>query len=204
MAVSPGRIPGLISLDPLLVVLDLDETLVHSPHAALTDPPAFALGTYSVYVRPFLKVFLQEVFSKYLVAIWTAAGCEFAEGVVANIVAPESPLQFLWSAECCTQRFDRETREHFTVKKLRKIRKKGYDLARVLVIDDSPEKHMLNYGNLVQVVPFTGDSTDAELLRLLPYLEWINTEANVRAIDKRNWRDHVRGCPTHAPRRTDP
>ena len=183
-------------MDPLLVVLDLDETLVHAPDVPLSESPAFRVGPHTVYLRPHLAQFLSELLSRYRVAVWTASGQDYALGVLARILPQDASLAFFWTAERCTRRFDHETRQHFTVKKLRKVAQQGFDLARVLMIDDSPEKHRLNYGNLIRVTPFIGDPADAELLDLLAYLASLDAEPNVRAVEKRNWREELRRRPT--------
>jgi carboxy-terminal domain RNA polymerase II polypeptide A small phosphatase len=56
------------------------------------------------------------------------------------------------------------------------------------MVDDSPEKHTRNYGNLVRVAPFTGDPADTELASLARYLRQLATQPNVRCIEKRGWR----------------
>ena len=76
-------------------------------------------------------------------------------------------------------------------KPLHTLKSRGYDLTRVLVVDDSPEKHTRNYGNLVQVTPFLGRQDDSQLPRLAPYLRQLSTEPNVRCIEKRRWRTKV-------------
>lgn len=62
----------------------------------------------------------------------------------------------------------------------------GYDLARVVVIEDSPEKHGRNHGNLIRVTPFEGVPDD-ELAMLPDYLDWLTGQPNVRSVDKRGW-----------------
>jgi RNA polymerase II subunit A small phosphatase-like protein len=61
-------------------------------------------------------------------------------------------------------------------------------LEHVIAVDDSPEKHRANYGNLIRVSEFTGDANDAELPRLWQYLQLLAVEPNVRRIEKRDWR----------------
>lgn len=56
------------------------------------------------------------------------------------------------------------------------------------MVDDSPEKHTRNYGNLIRVKPFEGDPSDDELVHLEKYLEFLSKEADVRHIEKRGWR----------------
>lgn len=85
-------------------------------------------------------------------------------------------------------RYDPETRDRYFVKDLKKVRARGYALEHVLVVDDTPQKHQRNYGNLVAVRPFEGDPADDELVHLGPYLETLAGVDNVRTIEKRGWR----------------
>jgi len=59
------------------------------------------------------------------------------------------------------------------------------------VVDDSARKHERNYGNLVTVRPFEGDPADDELVHLERYLLALADVPNVRAIEKRGWRNRV-------------
>lgn len=83
------------------------------------------------------------------------------------------------------------------MKVLRKVRRRGYDLERVLFVDDSPEKHVLNYGNLIHVPPFEGDLQDDELRPLLAYIDGLAAVPNLRKVEKRYWR--VAAQPVAAP-----
>ena len=55
------------------------------------------------------------------------------------------------------------------------------------MVDDSPEKHRGNYGNLVRVAPYFGAVEDDELPRLAAYLEAIADVADYRRLEKRFW-----------------
>jgi RNA polymerase II subunit A small phosphatase-like protein len=67
------------------------------------------------------------------------------------------------------------------------LRKRGYDLNKVLIVDDIVETAVNNYGNLIQIKTFTDDTDDTELLKLISYLEKIKNEPNYRRIEKRGW-----------------
>jgi len=175
-------------MEPLLVILDLDETLVYATEAELDRAPDFRAVDYAVYKRPHLDEFLAGVFEIGRVAVWTSSGRGYAAEVIEQLFGSPSRLEFFWCAERCTYRFDHETRGRYTVKKLHKVRRRGYDLARVVVVDDTPEKHILNYGNLIAVDSFEGRATDAELPHLLRYIRALEREPNVRAVEKRTWR----------------
>ena len=58
---------------------------------------------------------------------------------------------------------------------------------KVLIVDDKSETAVNNYGNLIQIKPFTDDLNDTELLKLISYLETIKDESNYRRIEKRGW-----------------
>ncbi len=68
---------------------------------------------------------------------------------------------------------------------------KGFDLRRVLIIDDSPEKLQQNFGNHLQLRPFEGQPADRELLDVLPFLKSLKECDNFRKIEKRGWRSTV-------------
>ena len=84
-------------------------------------------------------------------------------------------------------RFFPESQEHEYVKDLRKVKRKGYDLGRTIMVDNSPRKLMRNHGNLVRIDDFVGDQNDRELKRLQNYLIDLAQVPNVRAVEKRDW-----------------
>lgn len=75
------------------------------------------------------------------------------------------------------------------LKCLRKLKDRGYSLESIIAVDDTPAKHARGYGNLVQVHEYTGGTDDDELHRLQAYLAWLAAVPNVRAIEKRGWRN---------------
>ncbi len=171
-----------------LLVLDLDETLVHATETSLEREPDFEVGPYSVYRRPGLDHFLDVMRRHFELAVWTSSTRLYAEPVVASIFAADIDLRFVWSRERCTMRFDPELHEYEWAKNLDKIKRKGCLLEQVLMVDDTPQKLARNYGNLVRVKPFYGDLADNELSLLSEYLPTLAEVPNVRTIEKRYWR----------------
>ena len=98
---------------------------------------------------------------------------------------------FVWASDRCTPTRNLELDSWSSAKHLSKLKRRGYDLRKVVVVDDSPEKHTKNYGNLVRVEPYFGDLDDRELKYLAAYLELLSREVNVRNVEKRNWRKHI-------------
>lgn len=171
-----------------LLILDIDETLVYSAESPLSRAEDFRVGPYLVYKRPHVDEFLRNASDWFDLAVWTSSGSGYAAATINRLIGDGDKLKFLWSAERCTLRLDPETREEVRVKDFKKLKRIGYSLDRVLIIDDSPEKHSRNYGNLIRVRPYVGDDSDSELRDLLPFLEWIRTHDDVRKIEKRTWR----------------
>lgn len=176
--------------DKNLLILDLDETLIYGTELALDREPDLLASGYFVYFRPGLVNFIRHVASLYRLAVWTSASRSYAHEICSAIFSGVD-LEFLWASERCTVQWDHETGTVCGAKRLRKVRKKGYPLERVIVVDDSPEKHLKNYGNLVRVLPFEGDINDRELDLLSPYLVTLASCTNVRKVEKRAWRKHV-------------
>ena len=170
-----------------LLILDLDETLVFGTEQQLARAPDFRVAHFHIYRRPHLLPFLDYCFADFEVAVWTSAGRAYASEVVAQLFG-QRELRFFWSAERCTQRTNFDTYNRYTVKDLRKVRKLGFQLEQVLMVDDSPEKLERHYGNHIQITPFEGDLSDAELPALADYLRGIRKQPNYRTIETRHWR----------------
>lgn len=175
--------------DRLALMLDLDETLVYASKVELDRAADFRAAGYHCYRRPHLQAFLDHVLARYDVGVWTSSGRIYAEAVCAQLFPPQA-LRFLWSSERCSLSRDWNTGGYLNRKRLHKLKAHGYRLERLLAIDDTPSKHAQNYGNLVRVSEYRGeDPHDDELLRLMPYIDALAGEANVRKVEKRRWRE---------------
>lgn len=170
-----------------LLVLDLDETLVHACEEPLDRPAEHRILDLHVYRRPEVEAFLDAVLERFEVGVWTASRPDYAAAVVSALVDP-ARLRFLFARDRCTNHFDLETRDHTWLKDIRKLRRFGFPPAKILVVDDSPEKLRRSYGNLVRVAPYEGRADDGELPLLLRYLDELGPTEDVRRIEKRWWR----------------
>ena len=171
-----------------LLILDLDETLIHASEVPLDQTPDFVIAPYMLYRRPGVAVFLERMARHYELAVWTSSSPAYARRVTDQLFDDPERLAFVWASDRCTPRRDLESDTWCQSKPLHKVGRRGYDLRRVLVVDDSPEKHTRNYGNLVRVRPFEGDPADDELPLLASYLEQLAREPDFRRIEKRWWR----------------
>jgi RNA polymerase II subunit A small phosphatase-like protein len=179
-----------------LIILDIDETLIHTESV----PDEFAdkydydfkfkgegKSLFYTKKRPFLDQFLDYVYANFDVAIWTAAGEDYAREILKNIRVLESSLKFFYTRDNCTIKLNYDYSDYYGIKNLNKLKKKGYNLDRVLIVDDKSETAVNNYSNLIQIKPFTDDVNDTELLKLISYLEIIKDEPKYRSIEKRGW-----------------
>jgi carboxy-terminal domain RNA polymerase II polypeptide A small phosphatase len=174
---------------PLLVVFDLDETLIHGTNAIAEELADFMSGPHRCRYRPHALDLVGECLDRYDVGVWTSAGEGHAANVVDAVFGSSANLRFVWSNSRCTKTRDCETDEIVWIKDLSKLKKLGHNLDRVVAIDDSPEKHARNFGNLLRVQPWTGDQDDTELLDVGRYLEWLDHQPSVRKVEKRGWRN---------------
>jgi carboxy-terminal domain RNA polymerase II polypeptide A small phosphatase len=192
-------------MERLHIILDVDETLIHASHAPIdTELFDFRVGQYYVYPRPHLTDFLTECAALGDVAIWSSASLDYVQQIVARIAPPSFQPTFIWGSEHCTQRRNLETDMLYWRKDIKKIHPSlGWSKNRIIAIDDSPEKWETSYGNYLRVKAFEGslvrvfegNQNDNELARLIPYLRYLATVPNIRAIEKRYWRQYINDLP---------
>ncbi len=188
-------------MDKALLILDLDETLIFASEEKLDYPADCTVFNYFVYLRPMLKSFLTAMQKSYQLAIWSSAGDNYVEEIVQKTILKEFKFEFIWGRSRATYRrnFERDElriygnhQDHYQyVKILKKVKKLGFSINRTLILDDTPHKSQMNYGNAIYPRPFEGSREDKELLYLTKYLEKIKDHPNYRRLEKRNWRDNI-------------
>ena len=176
----------------ILLILDIDETLIRASRHELDTKPDFILYEYYIYKRPYLDLFLRECSTYYDLAIWSSAGKHYVKGIVDKIMPDSIKLKHVWDISRCVYHRSRDVPEIALLKDLRKLKKKGHSLQKMLIIENSPGKVKRNYGNAIYVKDFIGDPEDNELLLLKEYLKTMHDKDNVRKIEKRNWRTDIK------------
>lgn len=184
----------------ILLVLDLDETLIHATETPLARAPDFTLFGYSLYRRPGLDAFLEQCAGRFDLAVWSSATDDYVAAIVSRIFSDPALLHFAWGRSRASLRrhigpddafyYVPSDHRHF-LKPLKKIVKRGWSLERMLIVDDTPQKCVRNYGNAIYVRPYEGDEDDDELRLLARYLATLADCSNVRTIEKRMWRREV-------------
>lgn len=191
----------------ILLILDLDETLIYATSKPLARPANFQVFDYHIYKRPHLDNFLKSCAQNFELAIWSSASNDYVESVVEKIIPKDIPLAFVWGRSRATLRrnmiveadayldADYYFNSHYHyIKRLSKVKKKGYRLEQMLIVDDTPHKSQCNYGNVIYPLPYGGDLNDNELFYLAQYLKTLAHVPNVRTIEKRGWRqDYIYG-----------
>lgn len=174
---------------PKLLVLDLDETLIYATKCQLDTTEDFRVNEYFVYKRPHLNSFLTNAAQHFNVGVWSSAGDEYVHKMVENLETEANLFKFIWGRSKCTTKKDHNYDSYYFEKKLTKLKKQGYPLEQIIIVDDSPEKAASNFGNAVYILPFTGAPDDKELLYLNKYLLTLKNAENLRSIEKRGWRN---------------
>ncbi|XP_058036099.1 CTD small phosphatase-like protein isoform X2 [Ahaetulla prasina] len=139
------------------VVIDLDETLVHS--------------SFKVYVlkRPHVDKFLQRMGDLFECVLFTASLAKYAD--------PVADLLDRWGV--FTARLFRESCVFHRGNYVKDLSRLGRDLSKVVIIDNSPASYIFHPENAVPVQSWFDDMTDTELLDLIPFFEGLSREEEV-------------------------
>lgn len=170
-----------------LLILDVDETLIHAATTRLDYAPDMVLAHYFVYFRPHVKRFLKDCGETFTLGVWSSATINYLTPIIRELWGDLPEPLFLWDRSRCTTRYDFHREEEYFVKDLRKVEANGRDLSRVLMVDDELRKVSFQYGNALCPRPFRGEVDDDELPRLFAYLQSIHAASDYRKIDKKDW-----------------
>ena len=77
---------------PPLLILDLDETLIHASATKVREEADFQVFHYFVYKRPGLATFLTTCTQHFKLAIWSSASDDYVQAVVKQILPPSITL----------------------------------------------------------------------------------------------------------------
>ncbi|TYI59541.1 hypothetical protein E1A91_D10G043400v1 [Gossypium mustelinum] len=165
---------------PITLVLDLDETLVHSTlepcdDADFTFTVFFNMKEHTVYVkqRPHLHKFLEKVAEMFEVVIFTASQSIYAEQLL-DILDPDRKL--------ISRRVYRESCIFSDGSYTKDLTVLGVDLAKVAIIDNSPQVYRLQVNNGIPIKSWFDDPSDCALISLLPFLETLVDIDDVRPV----------------------
>ncbi|KAJ5799216.1 uncharacterized protein N7518_001284 [Penicillium psychrosexuale] len=181
------------------LVLDLDETLIHSlakggrmssghmvevklsiPTTASLSPggPQTTLGPqhpilYYVHKRPHCDEFLRKVSKWYKLVIFTASVQEYADPVIDWLEQERKYFQGRLYRQHCTFRNGAYIKDLSSVEP---------DLSKVMILDNSPMSYIFHEDNAIPIEGWINDPTDNGLLHLIPMLEALQYVTDIRAL----------------------
>ncbi|KAJ3119780.1 hypothetical protein HK101_007124, partial [Irineochytrium annulatum] len=161
------------------LVLDLDETLVHSSFKAVPDadfviPVEIDNQIHNVYVlkRPGVDEFLRRLGPQFEVVVFTASLAKYADPV----------LDMLDKHRTVKHRLFREACLHHKGNYVKDLGQLGRDLKDVIILDNSPASYIFHPTNAIPITTWFNDPNDTELTDLVPFLEDLKMVDDVMTV----------------------
>ena len=171
------------------LVLDLDETLVHSvggmengeggepQHDFIIQIPQSNNSSHDVHVmvRPHVEEFLQRMSKRFELVIFTASISKYANPLL-NIVDKMGYVPFRLFREHCTL---------INTALVKDLNLLGRDAKDIIILDNNPTAYSLNHYNGFPIKSWFDDKNDDELLKICPILEFLSYVPDVREYIKK-------------------
>ncbi|BGP57158.1 hypothetical protein JCM8202_005405 [Rhodotorula sphaerocarpa] len=161
------------------LVLDLDETLVHSSfkmvhQADFVVPVEIENQFHNVYVikRPGVDAFLKAMGEIYEVVVFTASLSKYADPVLDHLDIHRVVKHRLFRESCYNNKGN-------YVKDLSQL---GRPIGDSIIIDNSPASYVFHPNNAVPISSWFNDPHDTELTDLIPFLADLATVEDVRSV----------------------
>jgi RNA polymerase II subunit A small phosphatase-like protein len=160
------------------LVLDLDETLVHSGFKCFNIPSDVVIKIemennlldIHVLVRPGVKEFLERMATKYEIVIFTASLSKYADPLL-DIIDKPGHCQYRLFREHCTL---------INASFVKDLKRLGRDLKDIIIVDNSPISYALHPENGLPIQSWYDDKNDKELYNITPILEFLADVGDVR------------------------
>uniref|UniRef100_A0A915CHH0 CTD nuclear envelope phosphatase 1 homolog n=1 Tax=Parascaris univalens TaxID=6257 RepID=A0A915CHH0_PARUN len=175
-----------------ILVLDLDETLIHSHHDGIIrpmvkpgTPPDFVLRVnidrhpvrFFVHCRPHVDYFLSMVSQWFDLVVFTASMEIYGSSVADKLDNGKGILQRRYFRQHCTMDYGGYTKDLSAI---------HADLSSIFILDNSPGAYRKFPQNAIPIRSWFSDPTDTCLLALLPFLDALRFASDVRSILSRN------------------
>ncbi|KAH9847175.1 NIF-domain-containing protein [Lenzites betulinus] len=161
------------------LVLDLDETLVHSSLRPVNSPDYIVpveiesyWHNFYVLKRPGVDDFLKRMGEIYEVVVFTASLAKYADPVLDRLDPTRSVAHRLFRESCFNHRGN-------YVKDLSQL---GRPVGDTIILDNSPASYIFHPHNAVPVSSWFNDPHDTELMDLCPFLSDLVHVDDVRGI----------------------
>ena len=144
------------------MVLDLDETLIHTSYSPIYGAEFKAKKElFYLYERPHLKRFLDECRAEYNFAIWSASKSEYVRWIIKSTVLKEYEFDFIKTRKHCKRIYGKsgflEYQKDLTPQLLQ--------YQKIVMLDDLP-KGVVPTSVVIKVSEFRGCLNDTELLKV--------------------------------------
>ena len=154
------------------LILDLDETLVHSAFTPFNRKSDLILNiniegidrTLYVLKRPHVDKFLYELSSLYEIIIFTASISQYANPLLDQLDRNKYIKQRLFRQDCTFS-------NGIYIKDLKIFNRQ---LNNMIIIDNNPLSYDNNIDNGIPILSWYEDINDKELLKLLPILKYMS------------------------------
>ncbi|CAF0715710.1 unnamed protein product [Adineta steineri] len=186
---QPISIHRLHFLPKKILVLDLDETLIHSHHDGFSrniatkpsGPPDFIVRVeierhpvrFFVYKRPHVDYFLEAVSKWYELVIFTASMEIYGSAVTDKLDNNRNMLSRRYFRQHCTLEYGAYSKDLSVINK---------DLSQIFILDNSPIAYRCCPLNAIPIKSWFFDPTDTCLLSLLPFLDALRFCHDVRSV----------------------
>ncbi|XP_076285399.1 CTD nuclear envelope phosphatase 1-like protein dullard isoform X2 [Lasioglossum baleicum] len=179
-----------------VLVLDLDETLIHSHHDGVArptvrpgTPPDFVLKVtidrhpvrFFVHKRPHVDFFLDIVSQWYELVVFTASMEIYGAAVADKLDNNRGILRRRYYRQHCTPEMGSYTKDLSAI---------CQDLSSVFILDNSPGAYRAYPHNAIPIKSWFSDAGDTALLSLLPVLDALRFTQDVRSVLSRNLHLH--------------
>ncbi|KAF7976847.1 hypothetical protein HWV62_5552 [Athelia sp. TMB] len=161
------------------LVLDLDETLVHSSFKSISQadyvvPVEIEYHWHNVYVikRPGVDNFLKKMGEIYEVVVFTASLSKYADPVLDKLDIHNVVSHRLFRESCYNHKGN-------YVKDLSQL---GRPIEDTIILDNSPASYIFHPNNAVPVSSWFNDPHDTELTDLCPFLADLSPVGDVQGI----------------------
>jgi len=175
-----------------VLVLDLDETLIHSHHDGVIrpnvkpgTPPDFILKVtidkhpvrFFVHKRPHVDFFLSVVAQWFELVVFTASMEIYGQAVADRLDSNQGMLNRRYYRQHCTLDYGSYTKDLSAI---------CADLSSIFILDNSPGAYRAYPDNAIPIKSWFNDPSDTALLDLLPVLDALRFVSDVRSILNRN------------------
>ncbi len=172
-------LPDKISKFKKTLVLDLDETLIHSNFFNINNSNCdFSLDINyenknikaNVLKRPGVDEFLSKMSNLYEIVIFTASLSQYAIPLIEQ----------LDKNKVCSFKLFREHCSFINNGYTKDLKRLNRNMNDIIIVDNTPNCYFLNNDNGFPIKSWLNDINDRELIRIIPYLEFLSNVDDVR------------------------